>query len=361
MHETLRFALQGFAVAFVAALVFVPICVLLARRLGIVDRPGGRKQHARVTPLLGGLGVFLACGVGLVVMNGQTARFPEIDLRLEQIRTVLLGGVVLFVIGLIDDIFKDKLGFVTKLAGQVVGICALMWNTLERLFTVGGSVPQWLYAFFLLLWFLTIVNSFNFSDNMNGLMSGLCVIAFSASVVYLGSQESLRSMLVAALLTGGLLGFLPYNFPRSHVFLGDAGSMFAGFFMAWVQFDMAKGVLDTSASTGGIDFGVHNLIPAVLIMGLPLYDAAFVVIMRIVDKRPVYLGDDQHLSHRLVRGGFTPVEAVVILWGLGIILAGTGILAAFSVPLYRYVLLGASVLFMVAVTRVFMAVEKAPR
>jgi hypothetical protein len=76
-----------------------------------------------------------------------------------------------------------------------------------------------------------------------------------------------------------------------------------------------------------------------------------------VDRRPIYLGDNFHLSHRLVRAGFTPVEAVVVLWGLGIILASVGILAAFAQPVYRYVLLAGSLLFMVAVTRLIMTHE----
>jgi UDP-GlcNAc:undecaprenyl-phosphate GlcNAc-1-phosphate transferase len=158
------------------------------------------------------------------------------------------------------------------------------------------------------------------------------------------------------LLVGGLLGFLPYNFPRSRVFLGDAGSMFVGFWMAFIQIDMASGFMGTGAG----DFGASHLIPAVLIMGVPLFDAAFVVVMRIIDRRPIYLGDNHHLSHRLVRSGFTAVEAVVILWGLGILLAGVGILAAFAEPLFRYLLLVLSLLFMIAVTRAIMSYERRP-
>jgi UDP-GlcNAc:undecaprenyl-phosphate GlcNAc-1-phosphate transferase len=204
----------------------------------------------------------------------------------------------------VDDVFKDRLPFQLKLLGQILGVLVLMGPQLGDLVTHGGESGRWLYQLFFLGWYLTIVNSFNFSDNMNGLMSGLSVIAFGASVVYLGSEGSLRSLVIAVVLAGALLGFLPYNFPRSRVFLGDAGSMFAGFWMAWIQFDLSRGF-------GGVpegDLGVSNLIPAILIMGVPLYDAAFVVFMRIVDRRPIYLGDNHHLSHRLVRGGFTPVE-----------------------------------------------------
>jgi UDP-GlcNAc:undecaprenyl-phosphate GlcNAc-1-phosphate transferase len=350
-------AAQGFSVAFLVALVTVPICMAIARRANIVDHPGGRKQHRLVTPLLGGVGVFLAVAIGLVAVQHVQGGVSDLDLNLKSITSSLAAAGVIFVIGLVDDVFKDRMAFQLKLLGQITGVLVLMWPHLVLLFTEGGRPQDWLYQLFLLLWYLTIVNSFNFSDNMNGLMAGLSVIAFLASIVYLGSTNSLRSMVIAVLLVGALLGFLPYNFPRARVFLGDAGSMFAGFWMAWIQFDLAGGFPDKSDAL----LGFQHLIPAVLIMGVPLYDAAFVVVMRVVERRPIYLGDNHHLSHRLVRAGFTPVEAVVILWGLGIVLAGVGILASFSMPGYRYMLLGASFLCMVAVTRVIMAFENAAR
>jgi UDP-GlcNAc:undecaprenyl-phosphate GlcNAc-1-phosphate transferase len=356
LETVLRIAAQSLSVALSTALVTVPLCILLARRFGIVDKPGGRKQHGQVTPLLGGVGVVAATGVGLWLVHSQSGRPGGLDLHMHEIEHVLVAAGVIFVIGLIDDVFKDRLSFQLKLLGQIAGVLVLMWEQLAKLFLQGGPTAEWLYMLFFLGWYLTIVNSFNFSDNMNGLMAGLSVIAFAASLVYLGTQDSLRSLLIAVLLVGGLLGFLPYNFPRSRVFLGDAGSMFVGFWMAFIQFDMASGFM----GTGTGDFGASHLIPAVLIMGVPLYDAAFVVIMRIVEGRPIYLGDNHHLSHRLVRSGFTPVEAVVMLWGLGILLAGVGILAAFARPHYRYLLLVLSLLFMVAVTRAIMSYERRP-
>ncbi len=355
--DILPLAAQGFSVALTAALVAVPLCMAVAVRLGVVDRPGGRKMHAQVTPLLGGVGVCLAAAAGMAVIDWQTGPDTPVHLRLGEIVWVLSGAVVMFVIGVVDDVFKDSMAFQLKLLGQILGVAVLMGPRLVELLSGHGDAGQWAYAAFYLLWYLTIVNSFNFSDNMNGLMSGLSVIAFAASVVYLGHGSSLRTAAVAVVMVGALLGFMPYNFPRSRIFLGDAGSMVTGFLMAWIQLELSRGF----PSPGLADLGIHNLIPAVLIMGVPLYDAAFVVVMRGVERRPIYLGDNHHLSHRLVRGGFTPVEAVVLLWGLGLILAGVGVLAAFSLPPYRYLLLLASLLMMVVVTRVIMRFERRGR
>jgi len=348
-------AAQGFSVAFTAALVVVPLCIAIALRYGVVDRPGGRKTHERVTPLLGGVGVLVAAASGLAVVAWQTGPGTAVDLNLPDLSLVIAASLIMFVIGLVDDVFKDRMAFQLKLLGQILGVAVIMWPRIVHLATEGGDLKEWLYSIFFLGWFLTIVNSFNFSDNMNGLMAGLSIIAFAAAVVYLGSKDSVRSMIVAVVLVGALLGFMPYNFPRSRVFLGDAGSMFTGFLMAFVLLNMSQGFLG-EAPEG--DYGFSHLIPAILIMGVPLYDAAFVVLMRLVEHRPIYLGDNHHLSHRLVRGGFTPVEAVVILWGLGSFLAGIGVMAVFAKPAYRYLLLLASLLLMIAVTRVIMRFER---
>lgn len=347
-----QLALQGFLVALTSALILVPLCAIVARRLNVVDKPGGRKIHEKVTPLLGGVGVVLAAGAGMVTLSLLEGDVDGFAMNLPQLKWVLTGSVIMFLVGLIDDVFKDSMAFQPKLLGQVAAVGVLMWPHLSTLLAEGGSAGQWAYQLFFLCWYLTIINSFNFSDNMNGLMSGLSVISFLAAVVYLGSSDSERSMLLAVVLCGALLGFLPYNFPKSMVFLGDAGSMFVGFWMAWAQFDLSRGFLDV-----GPLLNMHHLLPAILIMGLPLYDAAYVVVMRAVDGRPVYLGDDQHLSHRLVRCGCTSTEAVVILWGLGIILAAVGIVAAFAEPFWQYLLFGLSFVFMLAVTRVVMGVE----
>lgn len=357
-EKYLRIAALAFAGALTCSLVIMPGCIRLARALGVVDKPGGRKIHQKVTPLLGGLGVVLASAAGYLVLRYLAPKELGSDLAFPDIGHVLAGSLVLFAIGLVDDVFKDSMGFEPKLLGQVVGVGVLMWPALHSLWE-RNDVPAaaWIYQIFFLCWYLTIVNSFNFSDNMNGLMSGLSIVALAAAILYLQDLSSFRTQMVAVVLVGALLGFLPYNFPKSRIFLGDAGSMFIGFWMAWIQFDLIEGFM--GVRTG--DMGANHLVPAVLIMGIPLFDAAYVVFMRIVDRRPVYLGDDRHLSHRLVRGGFTKVEAVAILWGLGCILAWLGILARHAEVAYRYLILGASFLFMVAISRKVMLLERVHR
>lgn len=355
-EKLLRIAAQGFAVALTVSLVLMPGAIRFAQRFGIVDKPGGRKTHERVTPLLGGFAVVVASVSAYLVVMWELQRRIGDDLDFPVINYVVAGSLVLFLIGLIDDLFKDSMTFQPKLLGQVIGVVVLMWPGLVSLWEdPAAGLNRWFYQLFFLCWYLSIVNSFNFSDNMNGLMSGLSVIALAAAIFYLQSQASSRTMMVAVILMGAVLGFMPFNFPRSRVFLGDAGSLFVGYWLAWIMFDLVGGIMAVPSG----DMGLNHLIPAVLIMGIPLFDAAFVVVMRFKEGRPIYLGDNHHISHRLVRGGFTTVEAVIILWGLGLILASMGILALHAQEFYRYLIFGASVLFMVMLTLKVMALERA--
>src|SRR5262249_32599745 len=159
-----RIAAQGFMVALATALVTVPLCIMAARRSGIVDHPGGRKQHAHVTPLLGGVGAFVAMGVGLLVVQKLGPAAAGLDLRVQEIGWVLGAGMIIFLIGLVDDIFKDRMSFQLKLLGQVFGVLVVMWPHIATLVQRGGSLNDWAYQLFSLCWYLTIVNSFNFSD-----------------------------------------------------------------------------------------------------------------------------------------------------------------------------------------------------
>jgi UDP-GlcNAc:undecaprenyl-phosphate GlcNAc-1-phosphate transferase len=193
---------------------------------------------------------------------------------------------------------------------------------------------------------LTTINSFNFSDNINGLTSGLAVIVLLISMVYLGAQFNLRYIVLGFIVVGGILGFMPYNFPKAKIFLGDAGSMFIGYWIGIILWPLGQGFFDGKNPL----FGLDNMIPPLLIMGIPLYDAAFVVVMRWYEKRPIYLGDNQHLSHRLVRGGFSKTEATLILWGLGLILGGVGAMSLQGGYISRYMSFFIGLSFMLLIT-----------
>ncbi len=351
----------GVALFFSALL--MPACLRLALKLDIVDKPGGRKEHRSVTPLLGGLGVFLACLLAIIFMwafikDRYLDEFPD-GVWNKNFTRLFLGSTVLFITGLIDDVIKRKteMPYYYKLLGQVAAISLAMLvlakSQMDSIFIGEGDAGDYIYLLFFLLWLLTTINSFNFSDNTNGLMSGLAVIAILTSVVYLGRLDN-RIIILGLILVGSILGFLPFNFPKAKIFMGDAGSMFVGYWAGVFTWPLTQGFFEDGQAL----FGLDNLLPPFLLLGVPLYDACFVLIQRLREKRPIYLGDNQHLSHRLLRSGFNVTETSLILWGAALILGGIGALAIKDHLTTRILAFCFGILFLVILTRIIMRAEK---
>jgi UDP-GlcNAc:undecaprenyl-phosphate GlcNAc-1-phosphate transferase len=171
-------------------------------------------------------------------------------------------------------------------------------------------VPSLVFSYAItVLWILTLTNAFNFLDNMNGLCGGLGAIAAAWFATAAMRQGQYLVALLALLVCGALLGFLPFNFPRASVFLGDAGSHLVGYLMAVLA------VLPHFYSTK------HPSPLAVLsplaILAVPLLDLASVVVIRWRHGKPFWIGDNNHLSHRLVRRGCSRANAVAVLWLAG--------------------------------------------
>lgn len=351
----------GVALTFSALL--MPACLRLALKLDIVDKPGGRKEHRKVTPMLGGLGVFLACLLAIIFMwaflkDRYLEEFPKGSWN-KNFTRVFLGSTILLITGLIDDVIKRKteMPYYYKLLGQVAAISLAMLvvakSQMNDIFLGVGTAGDYFYLLFFLLWLLTTINSFNFSDNTNGLMSGLAVIAILTSVVYLNRLDN-RIIVLGLILVGSILGFLPFNFPRAKIFMGDAGSMFVGYWAGVFTWPLTQGFLEENQTF----FGLDNLLPPFLLLGVPLFDACFVLIQRLREKRPIYLGDNQHLSHRLLRSGFNVTETSLILWGAALILGGIGAMAIKDNLLTRILAFSFGILFLIILTGVIMKAEK---
>ncbi len=327
--------ITAFGSSFFLVVLFVPFFQWVALKSGIVDRPGGRKEHETETALLGGAAVFTAFSVSaLLILSLDAPRSVEegggrvfAGFASSSV-FFFLGGLVLFLTGLWDDCAKGRAGLSLhcKISGQLIGIALAITGLV-----VGKPGPlgdlfdhsKIFYIVVFALWLVTTINSFNCSDNIHGLMSGLAVISLVVPVVCF---ERPVFHLPGLALLGGLLGFLLFNFflprlfPNTRIFLGDAGSLFVGYWVGLVLWPLTEGFL----SPGEYCIGVIHLFPALLLLGFPLFDTGFVVLMRWREGRPVYVGDNQHMSHRLVRSGFSVTESVLLLWGVGMVLAGTG-------------------------------------
>lgn len=298
-----------FLIALVLSAVLVPVARRWALRWKVVAQPGGRHVHASPTPKLGGLAVagsfFLVAFGYLLVAPEQLQFVSQTTLGVDRnLFGVLLGGLILVVTGVIDDIYdlspwrKLTLQTLAALAVVVFGV-HILWiaNPLGGLNIVIGN---WTYLL-VPLWLLLMINVMNWFDGLDGLTPGLAAIA-SIAIVFLSLSSTVNqpaTALLAAIIAGAALGFLPSNWHPARIFLGDSGSMFLGF------------MVGVFAIISGAKFAT-----AALVLGIPIFDALWVISRRILSGRSPMQADRKHLHHRFLDAGFSPRATVLILYTL---------------------------------------------
>jgi UDP-GlcNAc:undecaprenyl-phosphate GlcNAc-1-phosphate transferase len=305
--------------AFILSVLLVPLCRRLAFRLNLVDRPAERKVHAGIKPLLGGGAVFLSffivalSGVFLVFNFDSFPFFQELlpglyymrrgfFLVLNKFYFLMGAGVLIFLIGLADDYLGEKLPTRYKFLGQILA---------ALLVTLGGVRLSIFHNLFLdsllaIIWIVGVTNAFNLLDNMDGLTSGVAVISMLIFffVAYLQHQFFITLLLLA--LCGAVAGFLIYNFPPSKIFLGDAGSLFIGFYLGSFT------VMESYATQANPTF--FPILMPLITLSVPLLDTFSVIVIRIKNGQPIYKADKNHLSHRLVGLGMNHRQAVLFIY-----------------------------------------------
>ncbi len=277
--------------AMVIAMLATPVARAVAFRIGMVDHPAPRKLHTRPIPLLGGLALYLAVLIALLVLEDRY--------NLPQLAGILIGATAISFLGIWDD--RWGLRPLIKLAGQIAVAGVVMATG------VMVSLFPWpiLNAAVTLLWLVGITNAFNLIDNMDGLSGGIGAVsaAFFLLLAALNGQYLVGALSAAVL--GACIGFLRYNFNPASIFMGDAGSLFLGFLMAVLGIKLRF--------PNNVAF-VTWMVP-VLVLGIPIFDTALVVFSRLRrGLNPLTTPGKDHLSHRLVRAGMTHREAVLVLY-----------------------------------------------
>ena len=306
------------AVAFGLSLAAVPMVRALASRWGVLDVPAARKVHVVATPLLGGAAVYGAFAA-TVLFNFSFSL---------QLKGVAVGATIVVIVGILDDIYE--LPARVKLLGQVMaGIVAMAYGV--TLNVVPHQLPG-SAAFNIvltLLWFLTVTNALQFLDGMDGLAAGLGAMAalFFAMAALQTGQRYL--MFLAAPLVGACLGFLPYNFRpsrRASIFLGDAGASFIGFTLAGLA------VMGEWAQ----DDPLVALLTPMLILSVPLFDIAYVGIVRVVTGKVHSVGEwlaytaKDHIHHRFEALGMNRPESVLLILAIAATLGLSALLLKFA-------------------------------
>lgn len=314
----MSFPLNVYFAAFVLPMILtwlgLPLWARWCARIGLVDDPGHRKIHDRAIPLAGGLSIITAMVMtllaGLLVLKfgyhtSETSQplLHGYSRRALQLAAICIGAGGITLLGILDD--RHELRPLPKFIGQVA-VALLVAGSGIRI-TLFVDSPSFSFGV-TVFWMLTLINAFNFMDNMNGLCAGLGAIsAFCfAAIAAVAGQYLVAAM--ALLVCGALMGFLPHNFPSAKAFLGDAGSHLVGYLLSILA------VLPHFYSSES-PRRLAVLTP-LLVLALPLADLVNVVVIRTLNRKPFYIGDTNHLSHRLVRRGLSKTGAVLLIWCL---------------------------------------------
>jgi len=292
--------LLAVAVAFVLALVLTPLVRTFARRLGIVAKPKTDRWHKKPTAMLGGIAIWLSVVISVQFFIPHTV-YSWVLLR---------ASTFLFVVGLVDDIVHIKP--YQKLIGQILGSAYVIYYGLALPWTSSAVVNMALAIF----WLIGITNAMNLLDNMDGLASGIAIIAAGfLALSFVNTNQHVEALMMVA-FAGALLGFLIYNSNPASIFMGDCGSMFVGFFLA------SSALVNVSGGRSRSFLPV--LAVPILVLFIPIFDTTFVTVLRKLSGRAASQGGRDHTSHRLVALGMSERHAVVMLYGFA---ALSGLLA----------------------------------
>jgi len=283
-------ALLSGAAAFGAGVILTPIAMWLARRLGVFDRPGGRKLQERPVPLLGGIAITGGVLAGFAAA-GVSGRFAA----------VLAGTGLVFLVGLVDDVRRVPVW--VRLAIETAAAALVVAFGVRATFLVGYT---WLTVPVTVIWIVGMTNAFNLLDNMDGLSSGVGAIAAGMFVLVCLDTFQPEEAAALAAVAGAAAGFLPYNFKPARIYMGDSGALVLGFLL---------GALSVSMTF--YEYGGRTPLPLaapVLVLAIPIFDTASVLWIRLRERRPLIGGDRRHFSHRLVALGMSERAAVVTIY-----------------------------------------------
>jgi UDP-GlcNAc:undecaprenyl-phosphate GlcNAc-1-phosphate transferase len=302
----------AFLAALLSSALSFPFWKRWCKRAGHVDDPGHRKIHAAPVPLAGGLTVMMGFfapivlgALALASMHSQSSVEIPLEYGLTarglQLLVILMGAFGMVLLGWLDD--RHELRPLVKFSGQALIALLVAWSGIR----ITLFIPSAIVAYFLtVFWILAITNALNFLDNMNGLCTGLGFIAAWTCAWAAAIQGQYLVATLAFLICGALLGFLPFNFPKAQAFLGDAGSHLVGFLVAILA-------ILPSFYSSQTPHPLSVLSP-LFILGVPLYDLVTIVFLRWRKGQPFYVGDTNHISHRLVRRGYSRSNAVFLIY-----------------------------------------------
>jgi UDP-GlcNAc:undecaprenyl-phosphate GlcNAc-1-phosphate transferase len=305
----------SFFTSFGLALIFLPKLANVAGKIGLMDQPDGRKSHEDAKPLVGGIGMVMAFVVSSLLF-----------IPLPGFRGFYAGVIILIIAGFFDDYKELAPGW--KFIAQITTSLLLIYFSDTVLLTFGnllsfGDVNFGIFAIPMTIFCIVgVTNAINMIDGLDGLAGGITLIGLISFAIlsYLGGHAEMLILCVA--LGGAVLGFLRYNWAPAKLFMGDAGSLFLGFALAFASIHVTQG-------EGSV---VRPVVP-LLILAVPITDTLTLIAKRLIVGRNPFSADTFHLHHMLIRFGLNRKQAVIAILSLCAVMSLVGILGTvFRVP-----------------------------
>lgn len=331
----------AFMIAFLTAFMATPHTINLAKKLGAVDTPKDERRINKITmPRLGGLaviaGFFVSVIYLLIIMSIENKIDLTQDNYISKIRGFVLGAIIIGVTCFIDDV--KGVPALGKLLAQVIAAIVvvnsgIIIDTLEIPYIYKSSIWDIFNIVLTICWIVGITNAMNLIDGLDGLSTGVTLIAcISLLIIFSLNGSPLISIVLITALAGALTGFLPYNFNPAKTFIGDTGSNFLGYCLSIISI---LGIAKT--------YTAIVIVMPLLVLALPIFDTLFAIVRRVIrgkSLKAIIQPDAGHLHHKMLKKGFTQKQAVLILYGLSatfgmfaIILMDSGIWKALSFAL----------------------------
>ena len=313
----LNFALG--TIGFLLCFVLTPVCRYVAKRLKLLDQPDShRKLHATPIPRLGGFAIMTSYAVTILLVISLAPASERIYIQhLELIRILLPSAAIIFLTGVVDDIFNVKP--LQKLLGQFAGAglaIGLGMHYAPGLLTIGSNaIPLWLNLPLTFVWLILCTNAVNLIDGLDGLAAGVGLLA-TITTLLAGLFTGNSGLVLATMpLAGALLAFLFYNFAPASIYLGDCGSLtigflLGGFSLAWSHHSRNH----------------FSLLAPLMVLALPLLDAGLAILRRYLRNTPIFGGDRGHIHHMVMARGFETKHAALILYAVCAVAASLAML-----------------------------------
>ncbi len=340
----MKVAIVVFLGAWAVALLLVPYVARVARSIGLVDEPNARKVHVKPMPRVGGIAFVIAFfAASLTALLTDDALWEAFVADWIPLTTILVAAVVMFVLGLLDDVFDvpAKIKFMGLLGGALaVAMSGARIDSigLSDAYTLPLGPAAWPVT---VLWIIGVTVSINFIDGLDGLAAGISLIGCGVVMVLsIWTGQTAMVVLMAAMM-GALTGFLFFNFNPARIFMGDCGSMFLGFLVA------SATVLCASKTTAFVGLGL----PA-LALGVPIFDTTLTFIRRgILERRSIFSAERGHVHHRLVDRGLRHHQVVLLIYLVSLLSAGLGLCMLYTHNAESIVLFGCGAVLLAMVFR----------